>query len=279
MRCTVAQPGSYSISVIPAGAASTVQRRSSPSPRAASTMTRITIAWLTSTIVCVGVRLPQLRDARGHARPRPRRRSRRPAGAQRCGAARHCSHPSGKRARDLVAGQPFPRAEGHLGEGRHDADRQAVRLGDHLGRGAGALERARVDGGDDGARQRARDRRALAAPRVGERDVPRARRSAAPGPTSVSPCRMTKSLSLPTTRPFYLDSHPRSRRAGFGPRAGATRPERSGGSRRPMAGAPQGSRCEAATRAGPSVSASPQRVAEGASPKQMGPSQQPAARA
>src|SRR5439155_435546 len=47
IRCTVAQPGSYSISVIPAGAASSVQSRSSPRPSAPSTITRATTPRLT----------------------------------------------------------------------------------------------------------------------------------------------------------------------------------------------------------------------------------------
>src|SRR5438874_630140 len=51
IRWTVAQPGSYSISVIPAGVASTVQSRSGPRPSASSTMSRVTIAWVTRTIV------------------------------------------------------------------------------------------------------------------------------------------------------------------------------------------------------------------------------------
>src|SRR5262245_529701 len=98
MRCTVAQSGSYSSSVIPPGAASTVQRRSSPSPRALRTMTRITIEWLTSTIVwsacaCRSSVTPAATRSPTLAMVSP------PSGAQRCGVERHCSHASGKRAR------------------------------------------------------------------------------------------------------------------------------------------------------------------------------------
>jgi len=129
----------------------------------------------------VGVRLLQLREARAHAL--------RDLGdglaAQRRAEVRGRAPlfpPLGKARADLVAGQSLPRAEGHLGEGRDDPNRQAVRLRDHLGGGPGALERARVDGGDTGGRQRPRDRRALAAPRVRQRDVPRAREAPLPDP-------------------------------------------------------------------------------------------------
>src|SRR5882724_11097802 len=65
-----------------------------------------------------------------------------------------------------------------------------------------------------------------------------------------SPCRMTKTLSLPTTRPFYLDSDPgpdrRLRAAAQAPPA----PNVSG-VESAKAGCSKGSRCEAATRARP----------------------------
>src|SRR3990172_745922 len=54
IRCTVAQPGSNSISVMLAGEASTDQSRSSPRPSASSTSARAMTAWLTSTSVASG---------------------------------------------------------------------------------------------------------------------------------------------------------------------------------------------------------------------------------
>src|SRR5262249_2695438 len=69
---------------------------------------------------------------------------------------------------------PFPGAERHFAEGRHDAYGQSVRLRDDLGRGARSLERTRVDGSHGGAGQRASHGRALLPPYRGQRNVPRA---------------------------------------------------------------------------------------------------------
>src|SRR5256885_1723972 len=97
IRWTVAQPGSYSISVIPAGVASTVQSRSGPRPSASSTMSRVTIAWVTRTIVS-----PEWVAASACTAPRARSatwaRVSPPAIRTRCGAWRHSSYAAGKRA-------------------------------------------------------------------------------------------------------------------------------------------------------------------------------------
>ena len=74
MRCTVAQPSRYSISVMPAGEASTERSRSVPSPSAASTIRRVTIACETRTTVAPSC------AASSSARPwPPARRPRRPS--------------------------------------------------------------------------------------------------------------------------------------------------------------------------------------------------------
>src|SRR5439155_8153100 len=77
---------------------------------------------------------------------------------------------------------PPPRTTGHFAEGRHDAHGQAGRLGDHLPRRPGPLERARIARGDRGAGQRARNGRTLVPPRRGERNVPRAGKPPLPDP-------------------------------------------------------------------------------------------------
>ena len=80
----------------------------------------------------------------------------------------------GEAGGDLLAREPLPLPERHLAERRIDLDREAVGLRDELRRGAGALERARVDRRDDLGGERARDGLALAQALGLERDVARA---------------------------------------------------------------------------------------------------------
>src|SRR5262245_3938837 len=75
-----------------------------------------------------------------------------------------------------------------------------------------------------------------------------------------SPCRMTKTLSLVTTPPFYLDSHPGPAAGAHGPSRLPRRAQMRGGARRPRA---RRTLC--------TLSARPR-----APTKQVGPSRQPA---
>src|SRR4030095_2722571 len=116
---------------MPAGEASTERSRSVPSPRAASTIRRVTIAWETRITVspsCSAIssaRAPATREGAAATVVPPWRPA--PPGAPRPGLGL-----LGKAHHDFGPGQPGPGPEIHLAEGRLQADSQLVRRGNTL---------------------------------------------------------------------------------------------------------------------------------------------------